>query len=40
MTISEERLYQVLLGPQISEKATMLGERLNQVVFRLSLIHI
>ena len=36
MTISEERLYQVLLGPQISEKATMLGERLNQVVFRVA----
>lgn len=28
-----ERLMQVLLAPQISEKATMLAERNNQVVF-------
>ncbi len=29
----QERLYQVLLAPQISEKATMLAEKNNQVVF-------
>jgi large subunit ribosomal protein L23 len=28
-----ERLYQVLLAPQVSEKATMLAEKNNQVVF-------
>jgi large subunit ribosomal protein L23 len=31
--INQERLLQVLLAPQISEKATMLAERNNQVVF-------
>lgn len=30
---SQERLMQVLLAPQISEKATMLAEKSNQVVF-------
>lgn len=30
---SQERLMQILLAPQISEKATMLAERANQVVF-------
>jgi large subunit ribosomal protein L23 len=30
---NQERLMQVLLAPQISEKATMLAERSNQVVF-------
>lgn len=30
---SQERLMQVLLAPQISEKATMLAEKVNQVVF-------
>lgn len=30
---NQERLMQVLLAPQISEKATMLAERCNQVVF-------
>lgn len=30
---NQERLMQVLLAPQISEKATMLAERNNQVVF-------
>lgn len=30
---NQERLMQVLLAPQISEKATMLAERENQVVF-------
>ncbi len=29
-----ERLLQVLLAPQISEKSTMVGERDNQVVFK------
>lgn len=31
-----ERLMQVLLAPQISEKSTMVGERDNQVVFRVT----
>lgn len=31
--INQERLLQVLLAPQISEKATMIAERANQVVF-------
>lgn len=30
---NQERLMQVLLAPQISEKATMLAEKANQVVF-------
>lgn len=30
---NQERLLQVLLAPQISEKATMIAERNNQVVF-------
>lgn len=30
---SQEHLMQVLLAPQISEKATMLAEKANQVVF-------
>jgi large subunit ribosomal protein L23 len=30
---SQERLMQVLLAPQISEKATMLADKTNQVVF-------
>lgn len=30
---SKERLMQVLLAPQISEKATMLADKANQVVF-------
>lgn len=30
---SQERLMQVLLAPQISEKATMLADKSNQVVF-------
>jgi large subunit ribosomal protein L23 len=33
---SEDRLLQVLYGPQISEKATLLGDQLNQVVFRVA----
>lgn len=31
---SEERLLKVLLAPVISEKATMIAEKRNQVVFR------
>jgi large subunit ribosomal protein L23 len=30
---NQERLLQILLAPQVSEKATMLAERNNQVVF-------
>lgn len=30
---SQERLMQVLVAPQISEKATMLADKANQVVF-------
>lgn len=30
---NQERLMQVLLAPQVSEKATMLAEKNNQVVF-------
>ncbi len=30
---NQERLMQVLLAPQISEKATMLADKANQVVF-------
>ncbi|GAB4123339.1 MAG: 50S ribosomal protein L23 [Sideroxydans sp.] len=32
--INEERLLNVLLAPQISEKATFVAERDNQVIFR------
>jgi large subunit ribosomal protein L23 len=31
-----ERLYQVLLAPQISEKATFVAEKRNQVIFRVA----
>jgi len=30
---NQERLLQILLAPQVSEKATMIAERSNQVVF-------
>lgn len=33
---SEERLYQVLLAPIISEKATMVAEKNEQVLFRVA----
>jgi large subunit ribosomal protein L23 len=33
-TFSQERLTQVLLAPVISEKATFVGEKRNQYVFR------
>ncbi|MYM65174.1 50S ribosomal protein L23 [Pseudomaricurvus sp. HS19] len=32
--MSQERLYKVLLGPVISEKAAMAGDAANQVVFK------
>jgi len=32
--MNQERLYKVLLGPHTSEKATLLAELNNQVVFR------
>jgi large subunit ribosomal protein L23 len=32
--MSQERIYQVLLGPHISEKATVLAEKHKQFVFR------
>lgn len=34
--MSQERLYKVLLGPHISEKATMATEQNNQVVFKVA----
>ena len=34
MSYSQERLLQVLLAPQISEKATQVAEKNEQVVFR------
>lgn len=33
-TANQERLMQVILAPQISEKATMLADKYQQVVFR------
>lgn len=35
--MNQERIYKVLVGPQISEKATIAGENSNQVVFRVAL---
>ncbi len=34
--MNEERLYQVILAPVISEKATHIADRHNQVVFRVA----
>lgn len=34
--MNEERLYQVILAPVISEKATHVADRHNQVVFRVA----
>ncbi|ABC32860.1 Ribosomal protein L23 [Hahella chejuensis KCTC 2396] len=34
--MNQERLYKVLLGPHVSEKATLLAEINNQVVFRVA----
>ncbi|MBL8483653.1 MAG: 50S ribosomal protein L23 [Rhodocyclaceae bacterium] len=36
MSAKVQRLYQVLLAPQISEKATFLGDKFNQVIFRVA----
>jgi len=33
-TLDKERLMQVLLAPQVSEKSTFVGEKNNQYVFR------
>ncbi|HMM71038.1 MAG TPA: 50S ribosomal protein L23 [Rhodocyclaceae bacterium] len=33
---TEERLLQVLLAPQISEKATFVADKYNQVIFRVA----
>ena len=32
--MSTERLYQVIMAPIVSEKSTMLGEKHNQIAFR------
>ncbi len=34
--MNQERLMQVLLAPQISEKATFVAEKRNQVIFRVA----
>jgi len=34
--ITQQRIYQVLLAPHISEKSTFVAERNNQVVFRVA----
>ena len=36
MSVKEQRLMQVLLAPTISEKSTYVGEKHNQVVFRVT----
>ena len=33
-TFSQERLMQVILAPQVSEKATFIAEKHNQIIFR------
>jgi large subunit ribosomal protein L23 len=33
-SFSEERLLKVLVAPQVSEKSTFVGEKYNQVIFR------
>lgn len=35
--MNQERIYQVLLGPHVSEKAAIAGEDSNQYVFRVAL---
>jgi large subunit ribosomal protein L23 len=35
-TFNPERLMQVILSPQVSEKATFIGEKYNQVIFRVA----
>jgi large subunit ribosomal protein L23 len=34
MTMNQDRLFNVLLGPVVSEKSTMLADKHNQVAFR------
>jgi large subunit ribosomal protein L23 len=36
MSANQERLMQVLLAPTVSEKSTFVGEKNNQVVFRVA----
>ena len=36
MAISRERAFQVIIAPQVSEKATFIAEKNNQVIFRVS----
>jgi large subunit ribosomal protein L23 len=36
MSASQERLLQVLLAPTVSEKSTFVGDKNNQVVFRVA----
>ncbi len=36
MSFSQERLYKVLLAPQISEKATYVAEKNEQVIFKVA----
>lgn len=36
MSGKEQRLMQVLLAPTVSEKSTFVGEKHNQVVFRVT----
>ncbi len=35
-TFSQERLMQVILAPQVSEKATYIAEKHNQIIFRVA----
>ena len=35
-TVNQERLYQVLLAPQVSEKSTRLADKLEQIVFKVA----
>jgi large subunit ribosomal protein L23 len=34
--MNQERIYQVLLGPHVSEKSTVIAETANQVVFKVA----
>lgn len=36
MSVNQERLLQVLLAPTVSEKSTFVGDKNNQVVFRVA----
>ena len=35
--MNQERIYKILVGPQISEKSTLVAEGSNQVVFKVAL---